>query len=183
MSILTTLVYFWHFPCDMGPTWRMKMPNKIDEKNMTPAVLRGGWWEYSQSSTNVVDVNNNRCYEIQKKIWIISGLNDLIKTWSAQQQYYKLVSKTVFWLWLPWLPFKPESQPPVRAPTGPLRSKIASFRSFSYGQSKNISRNLSPQGRRRRLRRIKKMSNDLIIRPLRFSLCNSLFFRRWVWHN
>ena len=40
-----------------------------------------------------------------------------------------------------WL--KPESQPPV----GSLWAKIASFRSFSYGQSKNISRNLSPQGR------------------------------------
>ena len=35
---------------------------------------------------------------------------------------------------------KPESQPPVRA-------KIASFRNFSYGQSKNISQNLSTQGR------------------------------------
>ena len=49
---------------------------------------------------------------------------------------------------------KPESQPPVRAPTGYLRSKIASFRSFSYGQSKKISRNLSTQGARIRLRRI-----------------------------
>ena len=64
---------------------------------------------------------------------------------------------------------KPCSQPPVRAPTGSLRAKFTSFRSFSYGQPKSTFRNLSTQGRPRRPQRIKNMSNKFYDR-LRFVL-------------
>ena len=36
-------------------------------------------------STNVFNVKNNRYYENQKKILILSGLNDILETGSAQK--------------------------------------------------------------------------------------------------
>ena len=45
---------------------------------------------------NVVDVNNNRYYENQQKMLVLSGLNELLE---PQHEYLKHVSRTVTWQW------------------------------------------------------------------------------------
>ena len=58
-------------------------PTLFSREIVTPQVLREGRWEYSEPLINVNNVINNRYYENQKKIWFVSGLNDLLETGSA----------------------------------------------------------------------------------------------------
>ena len=82
------------------------------------------------------------------KLTYIMWSTGMVCTWCGPQAWSASKTCSAGWsVYMMWFALKPESQPPVRATTGSLRAKIASFRSFSYGQSKNISRNLSTQGR------------------------------------